>query len=270
MSGNRKTIHQFVLAVVTALVLCAVCVGGVSGATYYVGSAEPDSLSEGEYYYPTLEAAVSAADSTPEDDTIIIMNSITLHEVGPMQITNGKLTIVNAPGVDVVVTKDAPSRTILGVSYYDSFFEVTGGALILSTEYPGSLRLDGESHILGGDGGAVYVNGGTLVMNEGVNITQFGWIGNLELFGFQISDYDGSGVYIENGTFIMNGGNITDCQGDQGGAVYVSANTTFVMNDGVITKNGHNEVTGIFGYDASTGGAVFVEDDGLLIQNGGD
>lgn len=38
MSGNRITIHQFVLAVVTALVLCAVCVGGVSGADTWDGT----------------------------------------------------------------------------------------------------------------------------------------------------------------------------------------------------------------------------------------
>ena len=42
------------------------------------------------------------------------------------------------------------------------------------------------------------------------------------------------------------------------------------MNGGLITQNGHWAQSGLFSYDASTGGAVFVEDGGLLIQNGGE
>ena len=214
-SDTYGYLRLLLLVLAAALVFGAVCVGGVSADTYYVGSQNPGNLESGEHYYSSLSGAVSAANNNAGDDKIVILENIAIDSPDPIIVSNGKITIVNAEGVDVTITKNAPSRdTFSVIYYYSSFFDVNnGGTLILDAVSPGSLTLDGEQHILDENGGAVYVNGGSFEMNEGVTITRFGYVGNMVIdvgfFKIPLSNYDGSGIYVEDGDFVMNGGNIT-------------------------------------------------------------
>jgi hypothetical protein len=74
----------------------------------------------------------------------------------------------------------------------------------------------------------VYVNYGTLIMNNGSAVT--GNNGG--------SDNNGGGVrVVYSGTFIMNGGTISGNTADAGGGVAMESGTTFTMNGGTISGN---------------------------------
>jgi len=85
-------------------------------------------------------------------------------------------------------------------------------------------------------------SGGTLIMNQGVKITD----------NTSSSNYDGGGgVYVDNGTFTMNGGEISNNTAfHNAGGVFVS-NGTFTMNDGKVSGNFAKG-------DSSFGGGVVV------------
>lgn len=243
----------FVLA--AALVFGAVCVGGVSGAVFEVSTEQG------------LRDAVEKANINGEDDTIIITGSFTRSTNTPIDVRGEKLTIRNKEGVDVTITLG--SAGFLGSSR--SLFRVYGSDLVLSTAASGNLTIMGSGQIIAEPGGgAVYVdNDGSIVMDEGVTITNFGlWGGATE----SVTDvsYNGAGIYVSNGSFTMNGGRITDCNAKLGGAIYISPTGTCTINDGLITENGHvYKLWNVIILHQSKGGAVFVESGGHLIQNGG-
>ena len=120
MSGNRITIHQFVLALVTALVLCAVCVGGVSGAVFDNVHTEID-----------LREAVDAANENDEDDTIIIRDNIVLTQSSSIEISNGQITIQSEAGKSYTISRAASSYSdklnfiLFQVEIYSPIFTVT-------------------------------------------------------------------------------------------------------------------------------------------------
>ena len=103
----RRRLRIFAAAVALVL-LCAVCVGGVSGADLYVGN----TASTESNWYTSLADAVDAAGS---GDTIIITENYVIKEqvilssenIGtnrnPIYATRD-ITITNAPGVDVIVS----------------------------------------------------------------------------------------------------------------------------------------------------------------------
>lgn len=133
------------------------------------------------------------------------------------------------------------------------------------SEEGGSLTLDGNNNILSSPGGgAVFVDSGTLIMNDGVTLKDFGYLGS-SLFG------SGRGaVYVNNrGTFIMNGGKISGSRADIGGGVYVAANEEFggefYMNGGLITGNGHGKYPIS---DSTYGGGVYIQEGGYFSQSG--
>ena len=133
---------------------------------------------------------------------------------------------------------------------------LVGNVLTLGKEgMGGTLTLDGN----GGPGvGAgmplIYVNGGELIMNEGVTLQ-----GRVNPTG-----NNGGGVGVANtagSKFIMNGGIILDNEiiGGNGGGVFVDG--IFTMNGGIIRGN-----------TASWGGGVFVNgtfnmNDGIIERN---
>ena len=73
---------------------------------------------------------------------------------------------------------------------------------------------------------------------------------------------DGGAVYMMQGTFLMNDGEIRNCTGENGGAVYIagvdSENTTFTMNGGSILQSTADY----------NGGALYIEN-GTVTLNGG-
>ena len=90
----------------------------------------------------------------------------------------------------------------------------------------------------GNNASLVTVNGGTLIMNEGVVIT-----GNIKSAG------GGGGVDIPSGLFTMNGGIISDNIAAAGGGGVCICGGTFTMNSGTISGN-----------RATDGGGVQVND----------
>ena len=108
------------------------------------------------------------------------------------------------------------------------------------------------------DGGAVFVGSGSFEMNDGVTITDFGWLG---------SRWAGNAaVYVNSGgEFTMNGGRIENCHSSQGSGVYVAEKGKFNIVDGTITENGHE---GLIFTPMTYGGGVYVEEGGFLIATG--
>ena len=243
---GRRRLRIFAAAVALVL-LCAVCVGGVSGAVFEVSTEQG------------LRNAVEQANINGEDDTIIITRSFTRSTNTPIDVRGEKLTILNKEGVDVTIT--------IGRAWgASSLFRLDGSELILSTASSGRLTINGNGQVLAGaGGGAVYVtNGGSLSMNDGVTITEFGFLGGITEGYTQIS-YDGAAIYVESGSFVMNGGVISNCEADEGGAVYISAKGSCTINDGKIINNGHEGWYLFIGYHASQGGAVYVADGGTYV-----
>jgi len=236
----------FVLA--AALVFGAVCVGGVSGATIYVGSEKPGNLGTDEHWYSNLEGAISAANNLNGADTLVLTEDMTVSETYDIV---SDITITNDENTNVVLTSD---------NSYSMFHVYATGKLTLSgTDSPShSLTLRGQDWVIQwGNGGAVYVDGGSFVMDEGVTIRDFGLLG---------SQWAGkAAVYVNSGAFVMNGGTISNCLSSRGSGVYVAQKGSFEMNDGLITENGHN---GLWFTSATYGGGVYVEDDGVLTSSG--
>lgn len=256
----RRRLRIFAAAVALVL-LCAVCVGGVSGAEFTASTEEQ-----------LRTAVANANDETkyPGHDTIIITRDISLSNTASITITSS-ITIVNADNKDITIT--APD-----VSTIRSMFVVDGGSLVLNSGNAGSLTINGGGHMISSPGGgAVYVtNDGSLVMNnERVTITNFGWLGGIgNLVGWDEIVYNGAGIYVDNGSFTMNGGIISDCNANLGGAVYVSSVGSCTINDGSIESCGHDWTVYIpfVGWvtHKSEAGAIYVADNGTYVQKKSD
>jgi|GEM_PF-774191 len=157
-----------------------------------------------------------------------------------------------------------------------------GGGLYFATVNGNSqITISGITENTANNGGGVYLAGGTLIINNNVNIsgnsaTNGGGVyvkaGTLKLGNGSIENNDnsnytdettyGGGVYVNtNASFEMNGGSIYDNKATNGGGVYLKAKTqnnstisTFTMNGGSIYSNNFNS--------ANTKG------DGVYVSNG--
>ncbi len=135
----------------------------------------------------------------------------------------------------------------------------TGGAMVQSG---GVLTLtqggtiDGAALFSGlkdGNGGAVYVDGGTFTMENGSTVTGGNITGN------------GGGVYVNGGTFEMTGGTIGGTGGNKasyGGGVYIDTDGTFTMNGNAVIEG--NKAT----QNNKGGGGVYVNN-GTFTMSGG-
>ena len=142
------------------------------------------------------------------------------------------------------------------------FTIASGGSLTLGE----NITLTGT--VADGNGGAVYVNGGTFTMEDGSKI-----IGSSASYG--------GGVYVDsNGTFTMDGGTISKNSanslddsgaGASGGGVYIH-NGTFTMSGGTIGGTAQN--TAKYGGGVYIAGGTFIMEAGSKItgsnaQHGG-
>lgn len=156
-----------------------------------------------------------------------------------------------------------------------------GGVYFATVNGNSQITISGITENTANNGGGVYLAGGTLIINNNVNIsgnsaTNGGGVyvkaGTLKLGNGSIENNDnsnytdettyGGGVYVNtNATFEMNGGSIYDNKATNGGGVYLKAKTqnnstisTFTMNGGSIYSNNFNS--------ANTKG------DGVYVSNG--
>lgn len=197
------------------------------GSVVYVdASVNADEPGTGSIFAPvnSVSTAVDILRQANEDNT----------QINGTIMVSGATTITNE-----VLVKSGETLTVKGTEAGASIentsgrvFNITGGSLTLGE----NITLTGTNDT--GNGGAVYVNGGTFTMKADSKITGS-------------SAQNGGGVYVNGGEFEMTGTAIL--QGNMatthGGGVFVSGGT-FNMNGGTITGN---TVT-------QSGGGVFVQD----------
>ncbi|MBO4914965.1 MAG: leucine-rich repeat protein, partial [Oscillospiraceae bacterium] len=133
-----------------------------------------------------------------------------------------------------------------------------GGGLYV---YGGSVTMESgsiEENVAYGGGGSVYLaNNGTFTLNQGYLANSLA--------------HNGGGVYIESGTLTMNGGSITGnaAHFGSGGGVYMEGGS-FVMNEGNLGSNyiGDWGFTGLSSTGTSNGGGVYVGGGTLTLNYG--
>lgn len=168
--------------------------------------------------------------------TIMVSMATTItHEV---QVRSGETLTVKGTGTGASVTNDK-GRV---------FSIASGGSLTLGE----NITLTGTNAT--GNGGAVYVNGGSFTMEADSKITGS-------------SAQNGGGVYIAGGTFTMNGTAIL--QGNMatthGGGVHIFSGGTFTMNGGTIDGTAKNTAT--YGGGVFISGGIFNMNDGTISGN---
>ena len=156
--------------------------------------------------------------------------------MGNLITVTGGATLTLSVRIEGFRTRDNADGPLVSVSGEGSTLIMNGGWLArnINRDGGGGLAiLNGGKCIMNGvtridecsanDGGGVYLDSGTLIMNSG-SISSNG-------------ASNGGGVYIRSGSFIMNGGAISsNVATSDGGGVYVSGGT-FAMTGGVISGN---------------------------------
>ena len=212
------------------------------GFVVYVNASAADTPATGSFFAP-VNSVSTAVDI--------------LRKANPGGKCNGTIMVSGETTIDrEIEVLSGETLTIKGTGPDASIKNTSGGVFNIASD--GSLTLGENITLTGtnatGNGGAVYVNGGTFTMENGSAIT-----------GGQAAC--GGGVYVAGGNFIMEGNSIitessatgTTASGGAGGAVYV-AGGTFTMNGTAILQ----------GNTATThGGGVHILSGGTFIMNGG-
>ena len=233
-----------------------------------------------------VDASVDA--NTPATGSIFApVNSVStavdiLQKANPDGNYSGTIMVSGKTTIDrEIVVKNGETLTVKGTGTGDSITNDKGRVFNIASG--GSLTLGENITLTGtndtGNGGAVYVNGGTFTMKADSKITGSSATGTTASGGaiyvasgtFTMSDTatiqdnrattHGGGVHIfSGGTFTMNGGTIGGTAAntaEYGGGVFVSGGT-FNMNDGTISGN---TVT-------KSGGGVYVNDGNFTMKGG--
>lgn len=199
--------------------------------------------------YATVQDAYAAAS---DGDTIIIRGELALD--APVELDDGKaIVLAGEDGVLTYTDSTNISNSSAGVLTVRS-----GDVTIrdLTVQMPDAKATNGRPLYIGPDaqvtladgsviangylaysGGNVYVDGGTLTMEDGATIRDAYIANNTDCFG--------GGVWVANGgTFTMEGGQIanntvhtTQGYGSYGGGVAVDSTSTFAMSGGFIRNN---------------------------------
>ena len=160
---------------------------------------------------------------------------------------NGDVSITAAITIKGDVTFTG-GGTLNRMSTSGNLIKVESGSLTL-----GNVTIDGNNVKAQGDGTAtaIYITGGTVIMNNGAKITNHK----------RTSGY-GPAVYMTGGTFKMKGGTISGCESIKyGGAIYLDGGS-FEMNNGTVENNKTTTST-LYG-----GGAFYVRGATLTINGG--
>jgi uncharacterized protein YjdB len=151
----------------------------------------------------------------------------------------------------VLTDADSPASVVIdGGGRTVQLDDGTGSVITVGAGVTLTLRNITLTGNTGNNAPLIRVNGGTLVLEDGVHIT-----GNT-------SSNDGGGVYVNDGTFTMSGdAEIHHNTAERGGGVYVFSGGTFEMNGGEISNN----------TATSNGGGVYVySGSGTFEMNGGE
>ena len=175
--------------------------------------------------------------------------------VGGVTISGGTMTINGDVGITATITIKGDvtftgGGTLNRISTSGNLIKVESGSLTLD-----NVTIDGNNVKAQGDGTAtaIYITGGTVIMNNGAKITNHK----------KSSSYcNGGAIYMSGGNFKMNGGTISSCEtSEYGGAVYLYGGS-FEMNNGTVENNKTTTST-LYG-----GGAFYVRGATLTINGG--
>ncbi len=183
----------------------------------------------GETYYPTIQAAMDAADG---GDTVKLLIDVETYST----VTVSKNCILDLNG-HVIDAKHA--------FYNMAIYILPSGDLTLIDSSDAKTGLITGVNKEYGSGGGVGVNEGDFTMKGGTIS------GNKAQYG--------GGVYVYHGTFTMDGGVINGNNADLGGGVFVEEGD-FTMKDGTIIGNSANQNgCGVFVYRSTfkiSGGTI--------------
>jgi len=130
------------------------------------------------------------------------------------------------------------------------------GNRVVSIGEKGTFRMEGNSTVMGNNGGGVLVGAkGTFTMIGGT-------------ISGNTAEY-GSGVYV-GGTFTMSGGTISGniAREDGGGVSLKRDKSTFTMNDGAISDNTAGNGGGVYvGSDSNGNDSIFIMNGGTISGN---
>ncbi|GHV60320.1 hypothetical protein AGMMS49587_01250 [Spirochaetia bacterium] len=175
-------------------------------------------------FFTTLQGAVAASNGTAANpDTIILCEDIDI-------INATKVTI--GSGQHVKLIAGGTARINRGASNFGSLITVaSGGSLELGGDL--ALTIDGKKDFPYTATAALITVQGTLIMSS-----------NAVTLRDNNNSGDGGGVYVGGGTFTMSGGSITGNTAEFGGGVFVTGSLAeFTMSGGSITAN-NNIISG--------------------------
>ena len=203
----------------------------------YVNENSGDDNNTGTVSSPvkTIGNALEKLRDVPKGN-VILQSDISL---------TGEVTV--GSGISVTVTTDGSGRTVTNGA--GRVFNITSGGSLTLGE---NITLTGTNAT--GNGGAVYVDGGTFIMEAGSKITGS-------------SAQNGGGVYIDSGTFTMSDtATIQDNTATtHGGGVHIFSGGTFTMNGGTIGGTAQN--TAEYGGGVFVSGGTFNMNDGTISGN---
>lgn len=200
--------------------------------------------------FTELQRLANSSSSTPV--TIVLTSDIDFNA------SNSNSYALEIPsGANVTLRGDGQQRTLQGSS--TGWIEVKNGATL--TLGP-DLVIDGFGSGVYSHWGAVNVDGGTLIMEDGAMIKDLTFGGSVY----------GAVNVSSGGTFIMNGGEISGnrSNGDAAG-VTVSSGGTFIMRGGEITGNKavYGDGIGADGSYSYYGGGLYISTGGSFTMDGG-
>lgn len=229
---------------------CAMCLSMLPAPAALAASNTLYVSASGEDGYTTVQDAYAAA---RDGDTICIRGELPLTE--PVTLDDGKIVTLTGQNGGVLTYIDSTniSNDAAGVLTVNSGHVTIRG---LTIQMPEEMATNGRPLYIGPDGevtlgsgsviangylaysgGNVYVDGGSLIMENGASVRDAYVANNTDCYG--------GGVWVANGgTFEMNGGQIsgntvhtTQGYGSYGGGVAVDAESTLIMRGGSIEDN---------------------------------
>jgi hypothetical protein len=184
-----------------------------AGTGIMLASATPGPLGGWDGFIFTSAAIQEAIDGLPSGEPLVLPAGTYDMEAPTVEVSDN-ITITTKPGAAVILMRNS--------TFSGDMIKVTDGSLTLQAAGTGSLSLDGDE--VTASGSLVRVESGDLIMEDGVTLQNNKNSGN------------GGGVYVAGGTFTMNGGTINDNEAAAAGGVYF-AGTTFTMDSGIISGN---------------------------------
>jgi hypothetical protein len=166
----------------------------------------------------------------------VTLSAATYDMESQVEINGKTITITTEPGAAVILKRDSATP------FTGDMIKVTAGGLTLDAGTGGSLTLDGNKDEVTANGSLVRVEStGSLTMNTGVTLQKNKTTG------------DGGGVYMAGGTFTMTGGSIIlNEAGITGGGMYTNGITSSsTMANVTISDNKAGNGGGMFNQNSS-------------------